>query len=584
MLAVRVVRDVLHRPRAVEGDERDEVLELGRLHLAQRLAHARRLELEDAGRLAAREHLVRLLVVHRERRDVDVADQLDGLVDHVEVAQAEEVHLQQAERLDVVHRELRHDLLVGALLLERHDVEQRLGADDDARGVDRVGARQALERARQVEDLLRDRVRVHLAAQLGAGLEALVERLARAFRDELRDLVDDAVRDLEHATGVADGGAGGHRREGDDLRDALAAVLLGDVVDDALAAGDGEVDVHVGHRLAARVEEALEEQVVADRVEVGDLEAVGDEAAGRRAAARADADAVLLGEVDEVPDDEEVVLEAHLLDRLELEAEALVELGRERSVALLQAFFAELDEEVEGLAPVGHRELRQQDPAELELDVAALGDLERAAKRVVVAREVAGHLGGCLEEEVVGVELPVVRVLQRVAGLDAEQRLVGASVLGAEVVDVAGGDRRQARGLGDLGELGQDPPLHLEVRVLKLDVDVVLAEDLDEAVELRAGVARPALLERLADATGEAARERDHAVGVPLEQLPVDARLVVVALEVAEARELDQVRVAGVVGGQQREVRVALRLRAAVVGDVDLAPDHRLHAGALRAS
>jgi len=68
----------------------------------------------------------------------------------------------------------------------------------------------------------------------------------------------------------------------------------------------------------------------------------------------------------------------------------------------LQAFFAEFDEEVEGLAPVGHRELGQQDPAELELDVAALGDLERAAKRVVVAGEVAGHLGGCLEEEVIG--------------------------------------------------------------------------------------------------------------------------------------------------------------------------------------
>ena len=47
-----------------------------------------------------------------------------------------------------------------------------------------------------------------------------------------------------------------------------------------------------------------------------------------------------------------------------------------------------------------------------------------------------------------------------------------------------------------------------------------------------------------------------------LERLPVDARLVVVALEVAERAELDQVRIAVVVLGEQREVRVALRLRA----------------------
>ena len=225
---------------------------------------------------------------------------------------------------------------------------------------------EALERLREVDDLLHERVGVVGLLQLGARLEAVVEVDLRAFRDQLRDLVDGAVRDLEHAAGVADGGAGHHRPEGDDLRDAVAAVLLGDVVDDAVAAGDGEVDVHVRHRLAARVEEALEEQVVADRVDVGDLEAVGGERAGRRAAARADRDAVPLGEGDEVPDDQEVVGEAHLLDRLELEAEALLQLRRHPVVALLQALLAELDEVVERVLAVRERELRQQDVPELE--------------------------------------------------------------------------------------------------------------------------------------------------------------------------------------------------------------------------
>src|SRR5712691_9854141 len=62
------------------------------------------------------------------------------------------------------------------------------------------------------------------------------------------------------------------------------------------------------------------------------------------------------------------------------------------------------------------------------------------------------------------------------------------------------------------------------------------------------------------------------------EQLPVDARLVVVALEVAGRGELDQIGVAGVVLGKQREVRVPLRLGAAVVADVDLAAENRLDA------
>src|SRR5205823_12289364 len=103
-------------------------------------------------------------------------------------------------------------------------------------------------------------------------------------------------------------------------------------------------------------------------------------------------------------------------------------------------------------------------------------------------------------------------------------------------------------------------------------------EDLREPVELGRGVLRSRLLERLADPAGEAAAERDDAACVPLEKLPVDARLVVVALEVAERAELDQVRVALVRLGEEREVRVPLLLGLAVVGDVDLAAEQRLHA------
>ena len=581
VLAVGVDRDVLHRTGPVEGADRNEVGELGRLHEPQRLSHPRRLELEDARCLSPREHLVRLRIVERDPRDVEITDELDRLVDHVEVAEAEEVHLQEPERLDVLHLELRHELLVGPFLLERDDVHQRLGADHHPGSVDRVGPGETLERPGQVDDLLRDRVGVDRLPELGAGLQALLECLARTFGDQLRDPVDGAVGNLEDAPRIADGGPRGHGREGDDLRDPVAAVLLGHVVDHAFAARDGEVDVHVRHRLAPGVQEPLEEQVVADRIEVGDLEAVGDEAAGGRAAAGADRDPLLLREVDEVPHDQEVVGEPHLADRLQLEAEPFPQLVPDLLVASREPLLAELDQVIERVAAARDRELREKDVVQRDLDAAALGDLERPSQRLGVAREIAGHLLRRLEVEMVGLEPPVVRVLERVARLDAEERLVRPGVLVPEVVDVAGRDRRQPGDGGQLVELGQDAPLHLEVRVLQLDVDVVAPEDLDEPVELGARVADPVLLERLADATREAAGERDHPGRVALEELPVDPRLVVVALEVAEARELDQVGVPLVVGGEQREMGIALLLRPAVFGDVDLAADHRLDAGAL---
>ena len=56
-------------------------------------------------------------VVERDRVDVEVgiaasADHRTRVGDDVEVAQAEEVHLQQAERLDAVHLVLRDDRCV----------------------------------------------------------------------------------------------------------------------------------------------------------------------------------------------------------------------------------------------------------------------------------------------------------------------------------------------------------------------------------------------------------------------------------------------------------------------------------------
>ena len=151
-------------------------------------------------------------------------------------------------------------------------------------------------------------------------------------------------------------------------------------------------------------------------------------------------------------------------------------------------------------------------------------------------------------------------------------------VLVAKVVHVARGDERQARGLRELRQVGVDPLLDLEPGVLDLEIGRIRPEDVTKIRDLLLGLGGVPVLERLADPAGEAAREREESLGVALQELPVDPRLVVVALEVAGRGELDQVRVALVRLGQKGQVRIALLLRPAVVGDVDLAADDRLHA------
>ncbi len=89
-----------------------------------------------------------------------VADDLDGVGEHVEVAQAEEVHLQQAEVFDAVHLVLRHDrrflgiLARVGLALDRQVLGERVLGDHHRGGVDAVLAAQAFEALGDVDDPL----------------------------------------------------------------------------------------------------------------------------------------------------------------------------------------------------------------------------------------------------------------------------------------------------------------------------------------------------------------------------------------------------------------------------------------------
>ncbi len=142
-------------------------------------------------------------------------------------------------------------------------------------------------------------------------------------RHGLGDPVPHDVRVPEHPGRVAHRGPRLDGREGDDLRHAVGAVALGGVADHLAPVALVEVHVDVGHLLAAGIQEALEQQVVADRVEVDDPEAVGHAAPGGRAPPGPDPDPALPGVADQVPHDEEVGGEAHAGDDAELVVEAL---------------------------------------------------------------------------------------------------------------------------------------------------------------------------------------------------------------------------------------------------------------------
>ena len=360
------------------GDDVGEGIDAG---LADQLALARRLDLEDAERLRGADHGVGVGVVEGHLHlvvevDLDLVDPLDlrHRVCHRGLhPDAEHVELEQPEVLHVVLVELTHRE-AGVRRLDRGAVEQGRVGEQHAAGVHRDVAWQPVEPLHQLEEEVEPGIGETARGQLGQVAQRHPGVAGADVGEGLGDRVDLPRRHPERATDVAHGmtdPVGVHHRDADAP---FAAVAVEDRLVDLQPARGLHVEVDVGQRVAQRREEPLHQQVVAERVDPGDAEQVVDQAARARAAGGAP-DPEVADQVGDVADGEEVRGVAQHPDRLELVVEPLPDpLSRGRAVTAADTGLAAHAEQPVGGAhgPVGagagrEAELGQVDLAEAEV-------------------------------------------------------------------------------------------------------------------------------------------------------------------------------------------------------------------------
>ena len=283
-------------------------------------------QLEDAHRFGAGKLRIGLVIVERDRRQIDLdtapVQEIHRGFEHSEGLEAEKIELHQARRFDPFHVELgdRHQRF--RIAIERRELDERPLADHDPGRMRRSMPVQPFELLRDIEGAPYHRIAVALGLQPRLVVDGAAERhrIERVLRHELAELVDLAVRHLQHTADVAQHSARLQGAEGDDLGDPVVPIPRLYVADDLVAPVLAEVDVEVRHRDALGVEKTLEQEAETDRIEVGDGERIGDERARPRTAARTDRNALLLRPLDEIGNDQEIARVFHLLDDAELNA------------------------------------------------------------------------------------------------------------------------------------------------------------------------------------------------------------------------------------------------------------------------
>ena len=168
-------------PGPVQGDEGGHVVEAGRGERAHEGPHGAALELEHADGVAPPQHpetagSSRATSSMSGRCPGGALDQVEGPLDDREVAQPEEVHLEQAELLDAVHLVLGDDRGVLGVDARRSGLRwigqvlgERVLGDDHGGGVDAVLAPQALEALGHVDDLAGPRGRTSYISRSSVG-------------------------------------------------------------------------------------------------------------------------------------------------------------------------------------------------------------------------------------------------------------------------------------------------------------------------------------------------------------------------------------------------------------------------------
>ena len=503
---------------------------------------------------------------------------IQRIADDRQRAQAQKVHFQKAQPLQRTHGVLSGDHVV--IKLQGHVFGHGFGGNQHAGRMGAGMAGHALQRERHVQKSPHLRVALGQLLELRADFQRLGQRHVQREGNGLGHLIHGGIAHSQHAAHVSHHGLGLHGAEGDDLRDVIRAIFARHVIDHLLPAFIAEVDVQVGHAHALGVQETLKEQVVFERVQHGDAQRIGHDAARAAATAGTDHDAVALGVVDKVPHDEEVVHIPHAGNHVQLIGKARGRLTpgviRLIGIARLEALAAQAGEHFQRRFTCFDGKAGQMKLAEFKCHLAARGDLTRLMHGLRTVGKEREHFRLALDIEFLGFHSHARLVLERLARLDAHEHLLGGRVLAVEIVAVVGGYQGNARLPCQRLEAGEHHALLRQAMVHDFHKVIALAEKRLHLKRILFRVLRAALQQQLGQIAAEARRQTDQPLGMLPEQVIVDARLVVKALRKPRADELDQVVIAGLVFAQQNHVAVFTRravLFKAVGTDIYLTPD-----------
>ena len=255
--------------------------------------------------------------------------------------------------------------------------------------------------------------------------------------------------------------------------------------------------------------------------------------------------------IDKIPDNEEVAGVAHRIDDVQLKVQTLADLLIHNLIALRQSLLAQVTQIAHSVKALRHRELRQQQMAELHLHVAAVSNFIGIAQSLRTIAEQRLHLIIAFQIIAVVVKAHTVRLINRAGRLNAQQNILRCGILLLHIMQIICRYQAKTELLRQLLQLRADLVLLIKIMVLNFQKVIFFAENINIFLNTAACSLQVVLQNHLRHLAGNAGTEADNALVIGAQYILVYTRLIIKALQLTDADDFHQVMVACIILRQQ---------------------------------
>ena len=561
---VPAVNKVIHhaaaqRPRSVECHQGNQVRKALRLQVTHNPRHPGRLHLEHRPCAAIAQHPAGLFIRMGQQPQINIntvilLNVFHRIIQDSQSAQPQKVHLQKPQLLHQVLFKLGNQRTIGNH--DGHVIGNGIPGNHDAcRMLAAVPAKPFHPLCHVHQPLHADIFLIELA------------KLVHAVQSRLQSHLGAAGNQLGYPVplGIGHAHGPGHIPDGilclegaksNNLAYMVLPIPLLHIINDFLPAHIAEIYINIRHGNPLRVQEALKEQVILQRVQIRNPQGIRHDAAGSGASPRPYRYIDAPGVVDKIPHNQEVAVKAHAVDYAQLIVQPLLHLLSDIFVALRQVLLAELPEVCLIRHPIRQGEIRQMAMLKIELHMAPFCNLHRICQRLRVLTEQPLHFLRCLQVKIIAGKPHPARVIQCPASLDAQQDFVKFAVLTLQVMGVIGSHQPQLILFRQLQKPCHGLFFLRHAMILQLDKKILPAKNLQIFLQ---HLFRPEHIppdNPCRHLPGNAGTEADKPLAVFSQQLLIHSWLVIHALGIGPGHQLYQISISLVIFRQQNQVVV----------------------------